>query len=74
MASLKYEDAGVNIEAGNEAVNRMKEHVKKTFTKNVLTGLGSFGSLYSLKDIISNYDDPVLVQSIDGVGTKLKLL
>ncbi|MBK2296273.1 phosphoribosylformylglycinamidine cyclo-ligase [Francisella philomiragia] len=73
MASLKYEDAGVNIEAGNEAVNRMKEHVKKTFTKNVLTGLGSFGSLYSLKDIINNYDDPVLVQSIDGVGTKTKV-
>ncbi|AXA33409.1 phosphoribosylformylglycinamidine cyclo-ligase [Francisella adeliensis] len=73
MASLKYEDAGVNIEAGNEAVDRMKNHVKKTFTKDVLTGLGSFGSLYSLKDIINNYEEPVLVQSIDGVGTKTKV-
>ncbi|APC97379.1 phosphoribosylformylglycinamidine cyclo-ligase [Francisella frigiditurris] len=73
MSSLRYEDAGVNIEAGNEAVSKMKEHVKKTFTSNVLTGLGSFGSLYSLKDILNNYKDPVLVQSIDGVGTKTKV-
>ena len=73
MAGLKYEDAGVNIEAGNKAVGRMKEHVKKTFTKDVLTGLGGFGSLYSLKSIINKYDDPVLVQSIDGVGTKTKV-
>ena len=57
MTGLKYEDAGVNIEAGNKAVDRMKEHVKKTFTKDVLTGLGSFGSLYSLKSIINKYDD-----------------
>ncbi|QIV94817.1 phosphoribosylformylglycinamidine cyclo-ligase [Allofrancisella frigidaquae] len=73
MADLKYEDAGVSIEAGNQAVDRMKKHVKKTFTKNVLTGLGSFGSLFSLKDIVNNYKDPVLVQSIDGVGTKTKV-
>ena len=73
MTSLKYEDAGVNIEAGNKAVDKMKEHVKKTFTQDVLTGLGSFGSLYSLKEIINNYDNPVLVQSIDGVGTKTKV-
>ncbi|AEB28240.1 phosphoribosylformylglycinamidine cyclo-ligase [Francisella hispaniensis] len=73
MAGLKYEDAGVNIEAGNQAVERMKNHVKKTFTQDVLTGLGSFGSLYSLKNIINDYQDPVLVQSIDGVGTKTKV-
>lgn len=73
MAGLKYEDAGVSIEAGNQAVERMKDHVKKTFTQDVLTGLGSFGSLYSLKNIINNYQDPVLVQSIDGVGTKTKI-
>ena len=73
MAGLKYEDAGVNIKAGNQAVERMKNHVKKTFTQDVLTGLGSFGSLYSLKNIINNYQDPVLVQSIDGVGTKTKV-
>ncbi|MDE4996607.1 phosphoribosylformylglycinamidine cyclo-ligase, partial [Francisella tularensis subsp. holarctica] len=67
MAGLKYEDAGVNIEDGNQAVERMKQHVKKTFTQDFLTGLGSFGSVYSLKNIINNYDDPVLVQSIYGV-------
>lgn len=73
MTGLKYQDAGVNIAAGNEAVDKMKNHVKKTFTKDVLMGLGSFGSLYSLKSIINKYDDPVLVQSIDGVGTKTKV-
>ena len=65
-----YKSAGVDIEAGNEAVNLIKEKVKSTHTKEVLTGIGSFGSLYSLKEILSDYINPVLVQSIDGVGTK----
>ena len=65
-----YKSAGVDIEAGNEAVNLIKEKVKHTHTKEVLTGIGSFGSLYSIKEILSNYENPVLVQSIDGVGTK----
>ena len=65
-----YKSAGVNIEAGNEAVNLIKEKVKSTHTKEVLTGIGSFGSLYSIKEILSDYVNPVLVQSIDGVGTK----
>ena len=73
MSGLKYEDAGVNIEAGNETVERIKKYVKKTFTGEVLTGLGSFGSLYNLKDILNKYENPVLVQSIDGVGTKTKV-
>ena len=60
----------MNIDAGNEAVNRIKDGVKSTFTSNVLTGIGSFGSLYDLKPILENYDNPVMVQSIDGVGTK----
>jgi len=60
----------VDIDAGNEAVNRIKDGVKSTFTSNVLTGLGSFGSLYDLKPILKNYKNPVMVQSIDGVGTK----
>lgn len=72
MSKLSYEDAGVNIDAGNETVELIKSHVKTTFNNNVLTGIGSFGSLFSLKDI-KNYDDPVLVQSIDGVGTKTKV-
>ena len=70
MSKIDYKTAGVDIDAGNEAVDRIKEKVKSTFTPNVLTGLGSFGSLFSLKNILENYKDPVLVQSIDGVGTK----
>jgi phosphoribosylformylglycinamidine cyclo-ligase len=60
----------VDIDAGNEAVDRIKDGVKSTFTSNVLTGIGSFGSLYDLKPILEKYDNPVMVQSIDGVGTK----
>ena len=70
MSKIDYKKAGVDIDAGNEAVENIKEDVKTTFTPNVLTGLGSFGSLFSLKTILSDYQDPVLVQSIDGVGTK----
>ena len=65
-----YKAAGVDIDAGNEAVARIKDGVKTTFKSNVLTGLGSFGSLYDLKPILETYDNPVMVQSIDGVGTK----
>jgi len=70
MGKIDYKSAGVDIDAGNEAVNRIKDGVKSTFTSNVLTGLGSFCSLYDLKPILENYDNPVMVQSIDGVGTK----
>ena len=70
MGKIDYKSAGVDIDAGNEAVNRIKDGVKSTFTSNVLTGIGSFGSLYDLKPILENYDNPVMVQSIDGVGTK----
>jgi len=65
-----YKSAGVDIKAGNEAVNLIKEKVKSTHTSEVLNGIGGFGSLYSIKEILSDYKDPVLVQSIDGVGTK----
>ena len=67
---MDYKSAGVDIDAGNEAVKRIKKGVQSTFTTNVLTGLGSFGSLYDLKSILDDYENPVLVQSIDGVGTK----
>ena len=70
MSKLDYKSAGVDIDAGNEAVDRIKKGVRSTFTTNVLTGLGSFGSLYDLKPILEKYQDPVMVQSIDGVGTK----
>ena len=70
MSKLDYRSAGVDIDAGNEAVDRIKDKVRSTFTNNVLTGLGSFGSLFDLKPILKEYNNPVMVQSIDGVGTK----
>jgi phosphoribosylformylglycinamidine cyclo-ligase len=70
MGKANYKSAGVDIDAGNEAVDRIKNIVKSSFTPDVLTGLGSFGSLYNLKPILENYKNPVMVQSIDGVGTK----
>ena len=70
MSKIDYKSAGVDIDAGNEAVDRIKDGVKSTFTSNVLTGIGSFGSLYDLKPILEKYNHPVMVQSIDGVGTK----
>ena len=69
--TIDYKSAGVDIAAGNLAVEKISSHVKKTFNKNVLTGLGSFGALYDLKAICDAYQHPVLVQSIDGVGTKV---
>ncbi len=70
MSKVDYKSAGVDIDAGNEVVVRIKDSVKSTFTSNVLTGISSFGSLYDLKSILNNYENPVMVQSIDGVGTK----
>lgn len=68
---LTYKDAGVDTKEGERAVSLMKEHVKRTFNKNVLTGLGSFGSLFRLD--VADMEEPVLVSGTDGVGTKLKL-
>jgi phosphoribosylformylglycinamidine cyclo-ligase len=69
--SEAYKKAGVDIAAGNEAVERMKKHVKRTYRPEVLAELGGFGGLFGLdKD---KYDEPVLVSGTDGVGTKLKL-
>ena len=70
MSKIDYKSAGVDIDAGSEAVDRIKDIVKSTFTPHVLTGLGSFGSLYDLKPVLKEYENPVMVQSIDGVGTK----
>lgn len=73
MTTIDYKSAGVDIQAGNEAVKRIKKNVESTFSSNVLTDLGSFGSLYDLKTIMNEYEHPVLVQSIDGVGTKMMI-
>lgn len=69
--SEAYKKAGVDIAAGNEAVERMKKHVKRTYRPEVLAELGGFGGLFSLDK--SKYEEPVLVSGTDGVGTKLKL-
>ena len=70
--SISYKSSGVNIDAGNEAVNKIKDKVKATFDANVVTGLGSFGAMYDASQL-KDYNQPILVQSIDGVGTKLKV-
>jgi len=70
---MDYKSAGVDIEAGNEAVRRIKQHAASTHAKAVLTGLGSFGTMYSLREAIAGMRDPVMVQSTDGVGTKTKV-
>jgi len=66
-----YADAGVDITAGDRAKRRIKMLAQKTFTKNVLGGVGGFGGLFHLDP--AKYSDPVLVSSADGVGTKLKV-
>ena len=68
--SEAYKQAGVDIDAGNEAVERMKKHVKRTFRPEVLADLGGFGGLFALNN---KYENPILVSGTDGVGTKLKL-
>ncbi len=67
-----YKEAGVDIDAGEEAVRRIKGPVRETFTPGVMTEIGSFGGLFHLA-ASGAMRDPVLVSSIDGVGTKLKV-
>ncbi|SFJ77144.1 phosphoribosylformylglycinamidine cyclo-ligase [Halobacillus dabanensis] len=69
--SQSYKQAGVDVEAGYEAVERMKKHVGRTMRKEVLGGLGSFAGLFDISGM--TYEEPVLVTGTDGVGTKLKL-
>ena len=69
---MDYKNAGVDIEAGYESVELMKEHVKKTMREEVLGGLGGFSGAFSLKKI-KEMDDPVLLSGTDGCGTKVKL-
>lgn len=67
---LTYRDSGVDIDAGNALVDRIKPHTKRTRRPEVLGGIGGFGALMSIP---SSYKNPVLVSGTDGVGTKLKL-
>ncbi len=66
-----YKAAGVDIKAGDETVDRIKVLAKSTFTKNVLSGIGHFGAFFEAD--FPGYAKPVLVSSVDGVGTKLKV-
>jgi phosphoribosylformylglycinamidine cyclo-ligase len=71
--SSKYKQAGVDVEAGYEAVSLMRKHVEKTMRREVLGGIGSFGGAFELDLECKNITKPVLVSGTDGVGTKLKL-
>lgn len=69
--SISYKDTGVDIEAGDETVRRIKPLVRSTFNDKVLTDIGLFGGFYD--GVFPEYEHPVLVASTDGVGTKLKI-
>ncbi len=68
---LTYRDAGVDIDAADESLRRVKESIRRTFDENVLEDIGSFGAMYRFDP--QGMKEPVLVSSVDGVGTKLKL-
>ncbi|MBI4829506.1 MAG: phosphoribosylformylglycinamidine cyclo-ligase [Nitrospinae bacterium] len=68
---ITYKTSGVDIDAGAESLNRIKAAARSTHNPSVLTGLGTFGSLFDLGPALKNYREPVMVQSVDGVGTKL---
>ncbi|WP_237763383.1 phosphoribosylformylglycinamidine cyclo-ligase [Thiobacillus denitrificans] len=70
MSSISYKDAGVDIDAGDALVERIKPLAKRTMRPEVLTGIGGFGALV---EISKKFKEPVLVSGTDGVGTKLKL-
>jgi len=71
--SNTYASAGVNIDAGEQAVHKITRAVKSTHSPAVLTDIGGFGGAFSLCDILKSYTDPVLVQSTDSVGTKVMI-
>ncbi|MBT9383624.1 phosphoribosylformylglycinamidine cyclo-ligase [Pseudooceanicola sp. CBS1P-1] len=68
---ITYADAGVDIDAGNELVERIKPAAKRTSRPGTMSGLGGFGALFDLKG--AGYEDPILVAATDGVGTKLRI-
>jgi len=70
-SGLTYADAGVDIDAGNELIERIRPSVRRTVRSGVLSGLGGFGALFDPK--AAGYEDPILVAAADGVGTKLRI-
>src|SRR5688500_17961186 len=73
MSPVSYKDAGVDIDAGEDAVERIAAGAKRTYIPGVVGGVGGFGGLFSLKEALGGgvLEDPVLVSGTDGVGTKL---
>src|SRR5436305_9231834 len=69
VTTVSYRDAGVDIDEADRAVDAIRKMARSTFTKNVLTDIGSFGGCFALPKM----RQPVLVSSVDGVGTKLKI-
>ena len=69
LTRVRYRDAGVNIDEADRALSSIKKLARQTFTRGVLTDIGSFGAAYKL----AGFRKPVLVSSADGVGTKLKV-
>src|ERR1051325_3435065 len=72
MTNSAYASSGVDIDAGNRAVDLMKDSVRSTYNESVLAGIGSFGGLFDVS-FLKHMKSPVLVASTDGVGTKVKL-
>ena len=68
---ITYADAGVDIDAGNVLIDKIKPLAKRTMRPGVMSGLGGFGGLFDLK--AAGYKDPMLVAATDGVGTKLRI-
>ncbi|MDH5541880.1 MAG: phosphoribosylformylglycinamidine cyclo-ligase [Nitrospinota bacterium] len=68
---VTYKDSGVDIDEGAKSVELISKHVNSTHDRRVLGGIGAFGGLFDISDLLRSYKNPVLVQSIDGVGTKL---
>ena len=72
-SGLTYKDAGVDIDAGEALVDRIKKRLKNQSRHGLIGGVGGFASMISLKDVAGDLEDPVLVSGTDGVGTKLAL-
>lgn len=70
----KYKDCGVDIEEGDNVVKKIKNNVMGTFNDNVIGDFGDYCGFYNIKNIINKMDNPILVSSIDGVGTKTKFI
>lgn len=70
ITPIHYRDAGVDIDKTNTTLEKLKPNIEATFSKSVLNSWGGFAALYDLKSLLEEYNEPLLVQSVDGLGTK----